>query len=335
MNVAELNVLKEMLSSPKKIVITTHKGPDGDAIGSSLALGNYLIKKGHDVTVITPNEYPKFLKWMKGDKQVIEFCHNIKKASEITNKAEIIFCLDFNTLSRIDTFEPVVSASKAYKALIDHHQQPDTFDFNYSDTNACSTAQMIFEFINAFDDLDYIDRDIAECIYAGILTDTGNFRFKSVTSRTHEVVAHLISKGAQTHLVNDRIYDNNSVSRLKLLGYCLNDKLEVLPEYSSAIINLTHKELDRFNFQKGDTEGVVNYALSIEGISVAAFFVERDGLVKISFRSKGDFSVNQLARDHFNGGGHINAAGGAYGSDINKAIEKFKEILPNYINTNN
>lgn len=335
MNVAELNVLKEMLSSPKKIVITTHKGPDGDAIGSSLALGNYLIKKGHDVTVITPNEYPKFLKWMKGDKQVIEFCHNIKKASEITNKAEIIFCLDFNTLSRIDTFEPVVSASEAYKALIDHHQQPDTFDFNYSDTNACSTAQMIFEFINAFDDLDYIDRDIAECIYAGILTDTGNFRFKSVTSRTHEVVAHLISKGAQTHLVNDRIYDNNSVSRLKLLGYCLNDKLEVLPEYSSAIINLTHKELDRFNFQKGDTEGVVNYALSIEGISVAAFFVERDGLVKISFRSKGDFSVNQLARDHFNGGGHINAAGGAYGSDINKAIEKFKEILPNYINTNN
>ena len=334
MNVAEFNTLKQKLSLPKKIVITTHKGPDGDAMGSSLALCNYLIKKGHDVKVITPNEYPKFLKWMKGDREVIEFCHNVKKATDITNNAEIIFCLDFNTLSRIDTYQPIVEQSKAFKALIDHHQQPDKFDFNYSDTNACSTAQMVFEFIKAFDDLDYIDSDIAECIYAGILTDTGNFRFKSVTARTHEVVAQLIRKGAQTHLVNDRIYDNNSVNRLKLLGYCLNDKLEVIPEYSSAIISLTHNELDRFNFQKGDTEGVVNYALSIEGVSIAAFFVERDGLVKISFRSKGDFSVNQFARDHFNGGGHINAAGGAYGNDINKAIDKFKEILPNYININ-
>ena len=334
MNVDELNVLKQKLSSPKKIVITTHKGPDGDAMGSSLALYNYLIKKGHEVNVITPNEYPKFLKWMKGDDKVIEFCYNEDKATKITNDAEIIFCLDFNTLSRIDTFEPIVAKSKAFKALIDHHQQPDVFDFNYSDTNSCSTAQMIFEFISAFDDIDLIDKDIAECIYAGILTDTGNFRFKSVTSRTHQVVAQLINKGAQTHLVNDRIYDNNSISKLKLLGYCLNDKLEVIPEYGSAIISLSHKELDYFNFQKGDTEGVVNYALSIEGISVAAFFVERDGLIKISFRSKGNFSVNQLARDHFNGGGHINAAGGAYGNDLQKTLTKFKEILTQYINTN-
>jgi len=334
MNLDELSVLKQKLSSPKKIVITTHKGPDGDAMGSSLALYNYLIKKGHNVCVITPNEYPKFLKWMKGDDNVIEFCNNIKKATHITNEAEIIFCLDFNNLSRIDTYEPVVANSNAYKVLIDHHQQPDKFDFNYSDTNSCSTAQMVFEFINAFDDLECIDKDIAECIYAGILTDTGNFRFKSVTARTHEVVAQLISKGAQTYLVNDLIYDNNSINRLKLLGYCLNDKLEVFSKYSSAIIHLTHKELDRFNFQKGDTEGVVNYALSIKGVSIAAFFVERDGLVKISFRSKGDFSVNQLARDHFNGGGHINAAGGVYGSDIDKAIKKFKEILPKYINNN-
>ena len=332
MNVAELNTLKEKLSSPKKIVITTHKGPDGDAIGSSLALSNYLIKKGHDVSVITPNEYPKFLKWMKGDEEIIEFCHNTKKAADITNNAEIIFCLDFNTLSRIDSYQPIVEQSKAFKALIDHHQQPDKFDFNYSDTKACSTAQMVFEFIQAFDDLDYIDKDIAECIYAGILTDTGNFRFKSVTARTHEVVAHLISKGAQTHLVNDRIYDNNSINRLKLLGYCLNDKLEVLPEYSSAIISLTHKELDRFNFQKGDTEGVVNYALSIEGISIAAFFVERDGLVKISFRSKGDFSVNEFSRTHYNGGGHTNAAGGRSLLSLEETVTQFISILPNYKN---
>ena len=181
-----------------------------------------------------------------------------------------------------------------------------------------------------FGDIDFIDQDIAECLYVGIMTDTGNFRFPSVTAKTHEIVAFLISKGAKHDKVYDLVHDNNSVNRLKLLGYCLNEKLEVLPDYSTAIISLTSDELNRFQYQKGDTEGVVNYALSIEGISVAAFFVEREGIVKISFRSKGSFSVNQLARDHFNGGGHINAAGGVYGTKVKEAIEKFKSILPNY-----
>ena len=330
MSVEELNKLKELLAEPKKIVITTHRGPDGDAMGSSLGLYNYLKQKGHQVQIITPNDYPSFLYWMKGNNHVIQFVKEPEASERITLEAEIIFCLDFNTLSRIDKFAPIVEQAKAFKVLIDHHQQPDEFDFTLSDTSASSTAQLVYEFIDMFGDIDFIDQDIAECLYVGIMTDTGNFRFPSVTAKTHEIVAFLISKGAKHDKVYDLVHDNNSVNRLKLLGYCLNEKLEVLPDYSTAIISLTSDELNRFQYQKGDTEGVVNYALSIEGISVAAFFVEREGIVKISFRSKGSFSVNQLARDHFNGGGHINAAGGVYGTKVKDAIEKFKSILPNY-----
>ena len=239
--------------------------------------------------------------------------------------------MDFNTLSRIDTYAPIVERSNALKVLIDHHQQPDTFDFNFSDASASSTAQLIFEFLELLDDTEEIDQDIAECLYAGIMTDTGNFRFNSVCSKTHQVVSFLIEKGARNDWVYDKIHDNNSVNRLKLLGYCLSEKMEVLSDLGVSIITLTQKELQRFNFKKGDTEGVVNYALSIEGVNVAAFMVERDGIIKISFRSKGDISVNQLARDHFNGGGHINAAGGS-ASTMQEAITKFKRNISNYIN---
>ena len=203
------------------------------------------------------------LHWMKGNNHVIQFAKEPEAAERITLEAEIIFCLDFNTLSRIDTFAPVVEQAKAFKVLIDHHQQPDEFDFTLSDTSACSTAQLIYEFLNMFGDIDAIDQDIADCLYAGIMTDTGNFRFSSVTAKTHEIVAFLISKGAQQDKVYDLIHDNNSVNRLNLLGYCLNEKLELLPEYGTAIISLTSDELNRFQYQKGDTEGVVNYALSI------------------------------------------------------------------------
>ena len=331
MKATELNQLKSFLSEPRKVVITTHKGPDGDAMGSSLALYNYLLKKGHSVHVITPNDYPIFLKWMKGEEYVIEYCFHEEKAKKITESAELIFCLDFNTLSRIDTYAPIVERSNALKVLIDHHQQPDTFDFNFSDASASSTAQLIFEFLELLDDTEEIDQDIAECLYAGIMTDTGNFRFNSVCSKTHQVVSFLIEKGARNDWVYDKIHDNNSVNRLKLLGYCLSEKMEVLSDLGVSIITLTQKELQRFNFKKGDTEGVVNYALSIEGVNVAAFMVERDGIIKISFRSKGDISVNQLARDHFNGGGHINAAGGS-ASTMQEAITTFKRNISNYIN---
>ncbi len=331
MKATELNQLKAYLSKPRKVVITTHKGPDGDAMGSSLALYNYLLKKGHLVHVITPNDYPSYLKWMKGDEHVIEYCFNEEKAKKITESAEIIFCLDFNTLTRIDSYATVLERSNALRVLIDHHQQPDTFDFNFSDTSACSTAQLIFEFFELLEDADEIDQDIAECLYAGIMTDTGNFRFSSVSAKTHQIVSFLMEKGARNDWVYDQIHDNNSVNRLKLLGYCLSEKMEIVDDLAVAIITLNKEELNRFNFKKGDTEGIVNYALSVEGVNVAAFMVERDGIIKISFRSKGNISVNQLARDHFNGGGHINAAGGV-ASTIKEATTKFKRTILNYIN---
>ncbi|MGC6489889.1 MAG: DHH family phosphoesterase [Flavobacteriales bacterium] len=334
MNKQELVRLKGILSTPKRIVITTHKGPDGDAMGSSLALYNYLLQQKHEVQVITPNQYPHFLKWMKGDDRVIQYDSNEEKANILTNQADLIFCLDFNTLSRIDTFQPAVSNSKALKVLIDHHQDPDVFDFNFSDSSACSTCQLIFEFFELLDDLDCIDKNIAECLYAGIMTDTGNFRFNSVTSKTHDIVSFLMQKGVRNDWVYDQINDNNSINRLKLLGFCLNEKLVVLNHLGAAYISLTADELKHYHFQKGDTEGVVNYALSIKGISVAAFFVERDGIIKISFRSKGNIFVNRLSKDHFGGGGHVNAAGGSY-DNMESAIEKFKHVLPNYINNTN
>ena len=330
MKTAELNRLKSFLSEPRRIVITTHKGPDADAMGSSLALYQFLKLKGHKVQVITPNDYPRFLKWMKGDEAVIEFCFFEKKATKITQKAELIFCLDFNTLSRIDTFEPVVRSSNALKVLIDHHQQPDQFDFNYSDTSASSTAQLIYDFLELLDEKESINQDIAECLYAGIMTDTGNFRFNSVSSKTHQVVSFLLEKGARNDWVYDQVNDNNSINRLKLLGYCLNEKLEVLNDLGAAYFCLTQDELDRFNYQKGDTEGIVNYALSLKGINIAAFFVQRDGIIKISFRSKGNISVNQFSRDYFNGGGHLNAAGGSALS-MDEAVHTFKKFLPQYV----
>ena len=243
MKATELNQLKAFLSEPRKVVITTHKGPDGDAMGSSLALYNYLLKKGHSVHVITPNDYPSFLKWMKGDEDVIEYCFYEEKAKKITELAELIFCLDFNTLSRIDTYAPIVECSNALKVLIDHHQQPDTFDFNFSDTSACSTAQLIFEFLELLGDTDEIDQDIAECLYAGIMTDTGNFRFNSVSSKTHQVVSFLMEKGARNDWIYDQIHDNNSVNRLKLLGYCLSEKMEVMSDLGVAIIYFNSRRI--------------------------------------------------------------------------------------------
>ncbi|MEE3037029.1 MAG: bifunctional oligoribonuclease/PAP phosphatase NrnA [Bacteroidota bacterium] len=330
MNKTELDKLRVFLSSPKKIVITTHKGPDGDAMGSSLALYNYMIKKDHQVDVITPNAYPDFLKWMKGNDKVIVYESYPQKAAQKTHQADIIFCLDFNTISRIDTYGPVVESAQCPKVIIDHHQDPDTFEFNFSNPSACSTAQLIYEFFELMGDLTLIDRDIAECIYAGIMTDTGNFRFNSVTAKTHQITAHLLQIGVRNDLVYDQIQDNNSLNRIQLLGFCLSEKLVVLDNLGVAYISLSQNELNRFKFQKGDTEGVVNYALSIKGITLAAFFVERDGIIKISFRSKGNVSVNKLAKDHFGGGGHINAAGGSF-NNMPEAIDTFCKVVTNYI----
>ena len=324
--------LKEVLSKPKKIVITTHRGPDGDAIGSSLALYNLLTKNNHSVSVVTPNDYASFLHWLPGNDNVVEYESSKETAVDLVNSAEVIFMLDFNDISRVDALSKYVSSSNAYKILIDHHQDPhnDIADLIFSEPTICSTAQLLFEIIDQMKMSHYIDQDIAECIYVGIMTDTGSFKYSSTTSKTHNIIARLIDFGARSTVIHDLVYDNYSADRMKLLGYCLNDKLILMPENKSAIISLTNEELKKFNFKKGDTEGIINYALAIKDIIFAAFIVERNNVVKLSLRSKGNFKVNEIAGKYFNGGGHQNAAGGVSDFNVSKTIEKVKEIINEY-----
>jgi phosphoesterase RecJ-like protein len=328
----KVNNLKKIISQPKNIVITTHRGPDGDAMGSSLALYNLLINIGHKVNVITPNDYARFLNWMPGNDTVIEYDGNEEKSILITSKADIIFMLDFNSITRLDNFSQTVSDSKAFKVLIDHHQDPDMeiADLIFSDSTSCSTAQLLYELIEAMNMTNDINMDIAECLYVGIMTDTGSFKYNSTTSRTHNVIANLIDKGARNSKIHDLIYDNSSADRMKLLGYCINDKLLLYPENNAAIISLTDEELNRFNFKKGDTEGIINYALAIKGIIFAVLIVQRGDIVKLSLRSKGNFKVNLIANKYFNGGGHTNASGGMTYMTVNETIKKVESIINEY-----
>ncbi len=324
-----ISPLKKILAKPKRIAIVTHWSPDGDAMGSSLGLWNYLKKTGHDATVIVPNEYPEFLHWMFGHKQVVDAMKKKKKAESILKNAELIFCLDFNELKRINSLGEVISKLSVPKVLIDHHPNPSEFaDYVLHKVEASSTAELIYEFIVAMGGAKKIDRDIANCLYAGIMTDTGSFRFPSTSVKTHRIIAHLMEAGAENSLNHNRVYDDNSENRLRLLGYALSEKLIVLPEFHTAFFTLTNEEHDRFHFQRGDTEGLVNYALTIRGIKFAAFFAERDGKVKCSFRSKGSFDVNLFARNGFNGGGHKNAAGGLLEIPLEEVVKKFKSLLP-------
>ncbi len=337
MNDKDIHELKEALRSPKNIVITTHKNPDGDAIGSTLALHQYLTALGHISKVITPNEYPDFLKWIPEEETITKFNTNTDAAISEIEKADLIFTLDFNHLSRSGDMENILVKAEATFVMIDHHQQPDTYaKYTYSDVTMCSTCQMIYHFIEKMDDLDKITPEIATCIYVGIMTDTGSFRFRSTTSTTHRVVADLIDKGADNTSIHEKIYDTNTISRLRLKGIALNN-LKVLPEYNTAYISISQKELDQNNFRKGDTEGFVNLGLSIAGIKFAVIFIENkgEGIIKISLRSKGDFSVNEFSRNHFEGGGHHNAAGGKSNLSLSDTIDKFISILPSYKNVLN
>lgn len=331
MNAKQVKEVKTLLGKPGNIVIVTHWSPDGDAMGSSLGLYNYLIQKKHKVTVITPNDYPSFLNWLPGNKQVLDFSLKPKPVKTAVEKADIIFCLDFNSLKRIEKLGDAVGRSKAIKFIIDHHLQPDDFaDYMIHDVAACSTCELIHDLIVMMGDEKLLNKDIANCLYTGIMTDTGSFRFPSTTAKTHKIIAELISAGAENSEIHNRIYDDNTEDRLRLLGYCLAEKLTVIKEFGTAFFCLSSDELTRFHYKKGDTEGVVNYALAIQGIRFAAFFVERDGMIKTSFRSKGNFNVNLFARTHFSGGGHANAAGGASDLTMDETVIKFVSLLSTY-----
>lgn len=323
---------KSLIKKSENIVIVTHYNPDGDAMGSSLALYNYLIKIGKKTTVVTPNEYPDFLHWLPGNKKVIKYSNDPKKVGKLIDLSDLIFTLDFNNYSRLEGLGDLLGSSSAKKVIIDHHQQPDNYaTLYYHDVKACSTCQLVYEFIVGLGGKKLIDKDIAACIYTGIMTDTGSFRFDSTTADTHHIIGELLNTGIKPSDIHGAIYDTYSESRMKLLGYCLTEKMVVLPEFQTAYISLNEKELNRFHFQKGDTEGIVNYPFGIKGIKFCAFFSESEGKIKISFRSKGKFDVNQFARKHFNGGGHINAAGGRGNSpDLTKTINEFKSLLTDY-----
>ena len=335
MNFEDFQSIKQVLSEPKKIAIVPHRNPDGDAYGSCLALYHYLLKFDHQVTVISPNDCPDFLKWMPGEDQIIIFENDTKNATGILEEAEIIFTLDFNALHRVgDKMLNALMKLDPLYVMIDHHQQPDDFaKFTYVDPLVCSTCQMLYQFIEKLDDLDKIDKDISTCLYAGILTDTGSFRFPATTSETHRIVANLLDKGANNSEIYNKIHNVSSYNRLQLLGRALQN-MKVIEAYRTAYITLSQNELNQNNFKKGDTEGFVNYALSLKNVIFAAIFIEdkKQGIIKISLRSSGDFSVNEFSREHFNGGGHINAAGGRSEESLEKTIDKFLSLLPLYKN---
>ncbi|MEE2699923.1 MAG: bifunctional oligoribonuclease/PAP phosphatase NrnA [Bacteroidota bacterium] len=327
----KVKALKNLLNEKKNIVITVHRGPDGDAMGAALGLYNMLSQLNHSVTVITPNDYASFLHWLPGNEDVIIFKEQERRATEITKKADVIFLLDFGQISRLDSYAEVVNNATAKKVMIDHHQDPDEniADILFSDVTACATAQLLFEIIENLSYSHLINKNVAECLYTGIMTDTGSFKYASTTEKTHHIIANLIDKGADNSKIHDLVYDKFSENRMKLLGYCLNQKLQILKENKAAIIALNAEELERFNFQKGDTEGIVNYALMIEDIICAAFIAEKEGVVKLSLRSKGNFKVNEIAKKYFNGGGHMNAAGGISDMSVGETIDKLKTIFKN------
>lgn len=330
-----LTALKTLLSSPKRVAIVTHFKPDADALGSSLGLAGFLKKKGHQVSVVSPSDYPDFLSWMPGSTEVIALSKKssgpLAKATEAFNQADLIFCLDFSSLSRINDLTEVVRQSNAAKVMIDHHLEPENFaEFQKWTIKAASTAQLVFELIEELGEKVLIDRAIANCLYAGLMTDTGSFRHNNTTAREFQVANELVAVGADPSEVARLVYDVNSLSKLRLVGFALSQKLTVLPEYRTAYITLSHEELKKLDAQTGDTEGLVNYGLSVKDVQLAVLMYDRGEEIKISFRSLGDFSVNDFARKHFEGGGHKNASGGSSKQTLDQTLKKFLGLLPEY-----
>ena len=322
------------LSSPRKMVITTHQKPDGDAMGSSLGLYHFLTGLNHSVTVISPTNWADFLDWMPGVDNVVNFESHKEKALKILGEAEVIFCLDFNIFHRTKHLAVHLANANAVKVLIDHHQQPDEPSFNYgiSDVGKSSTCEMIYDFITGAGYDANINETIAICLYTGVMTDTGSFRFPSTTASVHRMVARLKDTGFKHDLVHNHIYDNFLENRLRFIGFALMNRMEVLYEYNTALMYITKPDLQRYEIKTGDTEGLVNYLLTIQGIKFGAIVIDRDEERKWSFRSKGSFDVNQFARAHFEGGGHANASGGRSSDPVEQTVLHFKNIIKEYKN---
>ena len=326
--IENVDSFKKIITDNYSFIITTHRGPDGDAMGSSMAMYNLLVNLKKDVNVIIPNSFPNFLSWLPNIKNVINHEENNSDISNVFSEVDVIIMLDFNDLSRIKNLESYVTNSNAKKILIDHHQDPDLSicDLSFCYTTYSSTCELLYMILNQakFN----LTKNIADCLYTGILTDTGSFKFSCTTENTHISVGDLISKGVNATEISNLIYNNYSHDRIKLLGHCLINKLKIYNN-SSAIISLSEDELKKFNFKKGDTEGIINYALSIKEVIFAVFIVEKDNIVKLSFRSLGNINVQDISKRYFGGGGHFNAAGAKSDLSLDKTIKKVENIIKN------
>jgi phosphoesterase RecJ-like protein len=318
-----------LLDQPRNIVITTHQKPDADAMGASLAMKNFLVQLGHTVTVISPTNWASWVDWMPGAREVIDYELQKEKAHAMLDKAEWLFCLDFNDFDRTKSMQEKLKQMQCTKILIDHHQQPDeaSFDYGISDVKKSSTCEMVYDFIIASGHSDKINEEVSECIYAGVIGDTGSFRFPSTHAGVHSLVADLKSRGLNHEQVHQELFDNFLENRLRFIGHVLLHRMEVFYEYNTVLIAIPKSDLLKFNIKTGDTEGLVNYPQTIQGIKLVAIVIDRDEERKWSFRSKGNFDCNTFARKYFNGGGHFNASGGRSLDSLEMTVKKFKEAL--------
>ena len=318
-----------LTGAPRQVVITMHQKPDPDAMGSALGLYHFLQLLGHTVTVVSPTNWANFLNWMPGCDKVIDFDYKREQAQAVLQKAEWLFCLDFNTLPRTKNMTTTLQQMQCVKILIDHHQQPEeaAFDYGISDTAKSSTSEMVYDLIVQSGHADKINKNIAECLYAGVIGDTGSFRFKSTTAGVHRMVAQLKETGFDHSQVHENIYDNFLENRLRFTGMVLLHRMEIMYEYNTALISVAKSDLLKFDIKTGDTEGLVNYPLTIQGIKLAAIVIDRDEERKWSFRSKGNFDTNTFARNYFNGGGHYNASGGKSSDSLEKTVQQFKMAI--------
>lgn len=325
------NFVQYIKNCAGSILIVPHTNPDGDAIGSVLGLSRVLKSAGYKVNVVSPTKYPVFYHWMEGHEDVVIYSHHHKRVARIFDESELLICMDFNNLSRLGDMKHLAESFKGKKILIDHHPFPDTFaDLVISDVTCSSTAELIYSVLKATEYSEYIDTSVATSFFTGIMTDTGSFDFNISDPRTFEVLAELTRKGINQNYIHSKVYDNYSADRMRLLGYCLSNRMTVYPEYNAACMHISLEDQKNFNFQTGDNEGFVNIPLSIEGIIFSVLFTEKQKYIKASFRSKGDFAVNEISEKYFNGGGHNNAAGGEYYASLQDAIAKFESILPEY-----
>ena len=330
---AEVDHVEKWFERAEKIVIVSHVSPDGDAIGSSLGLYHFLTSQEKTVNVIVPNAFPEFLHWMPGAKEVIVYDKYKEYADKLINEADVLCCLDFNVLSRIDEMEEVVRNTPARKMMVDHHLYPGDFcRITISHPEISSTSELVFRLICQLGNFSDITKEGAECIYTGMMTDTGGFTYNSNDREIYYIISELLSKGIDKDEIYRKVFNTHSEGRLRLMGYVLYGKMQVFPEFNSALIWLDASEQKRFQYKKGDTEGFVNIPLSIKDVRFSVFLREdtEKKMIKVSLRSVGTFPCNKVASEFFNGGGHLNASGGEFYGPMEEAINLFKQALVKY-----